>query len=135
MRVVEFFVPGTPRPQGSKRHVGNGRMIESSAHLAGWRDRIYLTAKAEAGNALVFPAGAVRAHLGFVMPRPKATPKIAPPAVKRPDLDKLIRAVFDAITGTIVTDDSQIVHLTASKMIARPDEPTGVHIRITGDTA
>jgi Holliday junction resolvase RusA-like endonuclease len=35
---------------------------------------------------------------------------------KRPDLDKLVRAVMDALTGTCYTDDSQVVRLRASKV-------------------
>jgi Holliday junction resolvase RusA-like endonuclease len=34
---------------------------------------------------------------------------------KRPDLDKLIRAVMDALTGTCYLDDSQVVRIRASK--------------------
>lgn len=30
---LEFFVPGVPRPQGSKRHLGNGVMVESCKHV------------------------------------------------------------------------------------------------------
>ena len=68
-----------------------------------------------------------RLELEFVMPRPKSTPKKSTPAaIKRPDLDKLVRAVMDAITGVVVVDDSQIVHLVATKRIAELDEQTGV---------
>ena len=68
----------------------------------------------------------------FVLPRPKATPKTrrTPYAVKKPDLDKIVRAVCDAFTNIIYHDDSQIVHLDARKRIAEISEPTGVHISI-----
>lgn len=42
--VVEFFVPGRPAPQGSKRHVGHGIMVESSRDLGPWRERVALAA-------------------------------------------------------------------------------------------
>jgi Holliday junction resolvase len=35
---------------------------------------------------------------------------------KRPDLDKLVRSVLDALTGTCYRDDSQVIMLTAEKM-------------------
>src|SRR5690606_16868121 len=37
---LELFVPGRPAPQGSKRHVGNGVMLESSKAVAAWRTTI-----------------------------------------------------------------------------------------------
>jgi len=37
MTAVEFFVAGAAAPQGSKRHVGGGRVIESSKAFAPWR--------------------------------------------------------------------------------------------------
>ena len=37
MSLLQFYVVGDPAPQGSKKHVGNGRFIESSKKLAPWR--------------------------------------------------------------------------------------------------
>lgn len=124
------FVEGRPAPQGSKRHVGNGRMIESSKAVGPWREKIAWTARSRGG---ILPAGPHSADITFVMPRPKQTPKRTPtpPAVKRPDLDKLLRAVFDAITGVWIEDDSHITHLTAHKRIAELGETSGVAITIT----
>lgn len=132
--VISFFVEGRPAPQGSKKHIGRGRMIESSRHLAPWRHDIRNIAEANqmafAGCDLAY-YGPVDLRLEFVMLRPKATPKTrTPPAVKRPDLDKLTRAVFDGITGTLIADDSQVVNLRASKRIANIGEPSGVHITL-----
>ena len=36
-REFSLFVPGIPAPQGSKRHVGHGVMVESSARVKSWR--------------------------------------------------------------------------------------------------
>ena len=33
-------VLGTPAPQGSKRHVGGGRMVESSKLVGPWREAV-----------------------------------------------------------------------------------------------
>lgn len=50
----------------------------------------------------------------------------------KPDLDKLIRAIDDAITTAgIITDDSTISAITALKRRAKKDEPPGAHITIT----
>ena len=37
---ITFEVYGQPAPQGSKRHVGGGRMIESSKAVAPWREAV-----------------------------------------------------------------------------------------------
>lgn len=120
------FVAGSPAPQGSKKYLGNGIMVESSKAVKPWRVDVAWAARE------VFPApfdGPVRLELGFVMPRPKNAPKKSTPAaVKRPDLDKLARAVLDAITGVVVVDDSQIVHLVATKRIAEIGEQSGVEL-------
>ena len=50
------------------------------------------------------------------MPRPVATSKRrTPPAVKKPDLDKCIRAVLDALTGVVLADDSLVVDVHGAR--------------------
>lgn len=126
--MIKFFVPGAPAPQGSKRHVGHGRMVESSKALGPWRERVALAAHSHADGLMGGPIGI---RLKFVMPRPKSTPKrTTPPAVKRPDIDKISRAILDAITGVLIADDSQVVDLHATKRLAGVDESHGVHIEL-----
>lgn len=133
---LEFFAPGTPRPQGSKRHVGNGRYIEASRHLTTWRYALITTAK-RAHNHRPPITEPVRVTTEFVMPRPKRLRgKPTPPHTARPDIDKLQRAVGDALTqADIITDDSHITHWTAHKRYANDNETEGVHITITQEGA
>lgn len=128
--LVEFFVPGRPAPQGSKRHVGQGIMVESSRQLGPWRERVALAAhNAMAASGLL--AGPITLALDFVLPRPKSTPKRrTPAATKRPDVDKLARAVLDAITDVIIADDAQVIELRATKRLAELAETPGVQIRV-----
>jgi crossover junction endodeoxyribonuclease RusA len=130
MTAIEFHVPGKPAPQGSKRHVGRGILVESSKEVGPWRERVALCASnAMCGRSLL--DGAVRVRLELTLPRPKSAPKRStPPAVKRPDVDKLARAILDAITGIIVRDDSQIVDLHATKRLAELGETPGVAITV-----
>lgn len=129
---VDFFAPGAPASQGSKRHIGNGRMIESSKLLGPWRERVAWFAVQAMKKRGAPITGAVVMNLEFVMPRPKSAPKTrAMPAIKRPDIDKLSRAIFDALSGVCYVDDSQVVGLKASKRIALPGEYPGCHITIT----
>ena len=127
---ITMFVPGVPAPQGSKVALGGMAMREASAGLQAWRMRIGLAAnQARHGRELYTDAVSVR--LSFVLPRPKALAgRQTPPAAKRPDLDKLSRAVFDALTGTLWKDDSLVVTLMAHKRIAGPAEQPGVEIHV-----
>lgn len=129
---LRFHVPGRPAPQGSKRHVGRGIMVESSAHVGPWRERVALAAHNAMQAAGIPPfTSAVTLTLEFAMPRPAATPKsYTPHATKRPDLDKLARAILDALTGPVLADDALVVELTARKQLARPGQPPGVDITI-----
>lgn len=126
---LDLFVPGRPAPQGSKRHVGRGILVESSKALAPWRTSVAWHA------AQVYRAapldGPLAVRVEFLMPRPAGTPKRSTPAaVKRPDLDKLTRAIFDALSLVVWRDDSQIVDVHATKRIAELDEQPGAHIRV-----
>lgn len=125
-------VDGHPAPQGSKKHVGNGRMIEVSKRLAPWRNAVAAATRAVMRGRLPF-VGPVAITLEFVMPRPVSLPKRlpTPPAIKRPDVDKLARGCLDAITGSAILDDSQAIDLRATKRIAEIGERPGVVIEIT----
>lgn len=139
--VTAFFVPGIPAPQGSKRPIGRrggGKiiMVESSPTVKPWRQIIGRTA-VESGITPLDPGVPCLVHLHFVMPRPKSERKATRPHTKRPDFDKLSRAVLDALTGVAYHDDSQVVGFGPSaKRTAEPGELGGVHIgieRLAGD--
>ena len=125
-----LFVPGKPAPQGSKRHVGNGRMIESSREVGPWRERVALAAHGHARGLLAPP---VSVRVEFIMPRPKSTPKRSTPAAtKQPDIDKLARAILDSLTGVWITNDSHVTDLYAHKRLANVDETPGAWIQVIG---
>lgn len=132
------FVAGRPAPQGSKRGIatkyGKVAMIESSKNVKPWRESIRHALLDEHGRArATYPDGPVFVRLEFVMPRPASTPKRStPPAVKRPDIDKLQRAVLDAVgSAGVWHDDSQVTRVEATKRIANLDEQPGCHIAIS----
>ena len=114
-------------PQGSMsaRTVGPKRAIiyhQSSARLKKWRTAIRKTLLAESAEVI---DGAVSVELDFILSRPKST-KRALPCVK-PDLDKLVRAVLDALEGPSVTNDSRVTSVRASK---RYGDTEGVMIKM-----
>lgn len=133
--LIRFFVPGRPSPQGSKAFKGvrggRGILIESSKEVGPWRERVALAAHG-AMNHTAPQSGAISVVMQFVLPRPKSAPKTKPVlATKRPDIDKLVRAVLDALTNVCFRDDSQVTTIHAVKRVARADEPSGVDIEIT----
>jgi len=129
---LSVFIPGHPAPQGSKRHVGGGIMIESCKRTKPWRSDIRSGLLDANGQPLRFFEGAVNVQLVFIMPRPLSAPKrTTPPATKKPDLDKLTRAVFDAIgSAGIWRDDSQVVGAIVTKRIAEIGETGGCRLTI-----
>lgn len=140
MTVVEFTVHGAPRAQGSKRalvnrHTGRVVLLEMAKGLDGWRQAIRMEAVATLGLALPL-AGPVAVELSFVFPwrkvdlRRDGTVKAGAVAWKSttPDLDKLTRAVLDALTGVVLCDDALVAALAAGKRYG--DRP-GVTVRVS----
>ena len=111
------FVRGIPAPQGSKRgFVVNGRVNivdANSKALKDWRSAINGVLQHEwKGPPL---EGAVAVELYFKVPRPKSVPKKRICPTVQPDLDKLIRAAFDAMTGIVFLDDRLVVSVNSTK--------------------
>lgn len=114
MNVLQVMVYGTPAPQGSKRHVGGGRLIESSQMVKPWREAV----KYACLQAGAYPVtGPVRVDITFTLKKPTSAPKRRETwPTKRPDLDKLVRSTLDGLTeGGCWADDAQVVQLVARK--------------------
>ena len=125
--MITFFAPGLPAGQGSKRHVGNGIMIDTCKRLKPWRSVISLKAsEMMAGNAPL--SGPLMAEFNFYFPRPKhhfskdGRLKDNAPIHHfghRDDLDKLCRAVMDSLSKIVFEDDGLVVFLKADKTYQR----------------
>lgn len=109
--MIEFRVEGTPVPQGSMKVI-NGHVIHSQGSaLAQWRSAIALSARKAGAFPLKDP---MTITMTFITLKPK-TVKREYPSVP-PDLDKLVRAVLDALTAIAYIDDGQVVELYAKKI-------------------
>ena len=122
MTRVSFVVYATPGPQGSKRHIGNGVMVESSKKVKPFRAAVVEAARDAIGEARAI-ASPVLLTAEFVFPRPaghygtgrnsavlKASAPPYPTSRNLGDLSKLVRALEDALTDAGVwIDDSQVV--------------------------
>ena len=112
-----FFVRGIPAPQGSKTaFVVNGKAVmrEASRNVKDWRAAVSFVLQDKwRGPVLVGP---VAVNITFHMPKPKSARKKDIWPAKRPDIDKLARAVLDGLTGIAFKDDAQVVDLTVLKI-------------------
>jgi len=135
------MVYGVPVPQGSKKVIGRNVIEMADARLRSWRQDV-------AGNAKQAMEGAspyiepVDVRLMFWLPRPrnhygtgrnaeklKSSAPVAPAV--HPDLDKLTRAVLDALTGIVFHDDKQVVGLRLSKLYSDGDSSPGMMGAVT----
>lgn len=115
---IRIVTHGTPAPQGSKKHVGGGRMVESSKALPAWRAAVEAAARLATGPAWVSWDGPVSVSGTVSIRRPGSTKFKAWPAGP-PDLDKLQRGIGDALTSSrVITDDARIVHWDIRKVWA-----------------
>lgn len=121
MSAVSFEVLGQPAGQGSKRHVGNGVMIEASKNLKPWRSAVADAAR-DVADGHPFADGPLTLDVTFRFPMPKSRRKAIRdagecPKVSAPDLDKLVRGVGDALKiGGLIRDDALIAEVSARKV-------------------
>lgn len=123
MSAVVFTVPGIPAPQGSKTRTKFGGMREANKNTRPWRDTVAWHARQADTNRLPM-LGPVRVYVNFTFPRPKShyTGKGALSSSAtfhkstKPDLDKLVRALLDALTDAqVFRDDGQVAYVSAQK--------------------
>lgn len=137
MTTVAFFAHGKPVPQGSKR-IGRNRatgkailLDDNDKPLKAWRTNVTRAAAAAMqARGLTTIDEPCKVAISFYFPRPAGhlgtgrnagTVKASAPehpSVK-PDLDKCIRAILDALTSAAVFyDDSRVVEIEAGKFYA-----------------
>jgi Holliday junction resolvase RusA-like endonuclease len=140
---LDITVPGIPQTQGSKR-IGRspqGKPIildVKDAKLNGWRTAVSTLARHEA-RVTGWPErfnGPCKVSIVFYLPQPYSARRRQWPHCK-PDLDKLVRAIFDALTKAGVWfDDSRCVELRAKKRYADAEfRRPGALIRIETEEA
>ena len=144
---MRIRVYGLPAPQGSKKHIGRGILVESSRKVKPWRKEILratLDSKDYAGQII---NKACSVYLEFLIPRPRShygtgrnknklknsAPKHCT-SLRHGDLDKLCRSTIDGLTiksgGALLSDDSLVVQLFASKRYCFENELFGAWITV-----
>lgn len=122
----DVFLVGRPAPQGSKRTAGSRRVVEVSAYLKAWREAMLVQLSWQYRyRAPMTPP--YRVEVEFIQGKPKK------PAYEWPvqgDLDKLVRAVGDALQQAgVIVDDKHITCWNASKRF-QGNCQTGVRVVI-----
>jgi Holliday junction resolvase RusA-like endonuclease len=143
MSGLTFEVRDVPAPQGSKRHVGHGILVESSKKVKPWREAVRSECVAAMRDtAISWPTGPIAVIIRFSLPRPKSHYRTGRNAgvlrddapgycSKRPDVDKLVRSTLDALTAAgLYGDDAQVAVLEVEKRYADPD-PVGAVITVS----
>ena len=129
--MIGVRVLGTPAPQGSKRHVGGGRMVESSKAVQPWREAIVGACQRE-GLSEKRIDDSVIVRMTFWLKRPashrrtngdlRANAPLAP--ARTPDLDKLVRSTLDGLVqAAVLADDARVVTIHARKRYADANAP------------
>lgn len=118
MREIRFTAFGRALPQGSKNAFKTGNrvvLVEASKGLKPWRSVVALCAKEAMLDVqdMSLIEGAVSVELLFQFVPGKTVKRKH--MTTKPDVDKLSRAILDALTGVVWKDDSQVVELRARK--------------------
>ena len=142
-RKLAFFVPGMPRPQGSMTPVvskSTGKaFVKNKPTLIQWRNSITDRASDAARRVSwsIVNEAPIYMHCDFYFDRPKSHPKYVREGdygLKHngADLDKLVRAVGDALTNaSVFGDDKQIVAITAMKRYSTAEKPQGAWVVVS----
>ena len=132
-----FTVLGKPAPQGSKRHVGRGILLESSKRCKPWRQDVkYAALEALPHGWYAMMDKPILVSVTFIFARPKGhfrtngelKPKAPSHCTARVgDTDKLCRSILDALSNSVFSDDSQVIALNAQKRYAtRNEQPSAI---------
>lgn len=125
---IAIIATGDPQTKGSAKafkHRTTGKIIvrNDNPKCKAWAEAIAWQARAAMGPRKPI-VGLVRVVADFKLTKPR-TSKLAAPAL---DVDKLLRAALDALTGVVFVDDRQVVEAVARKAWAT-GKP-GVTLRI-----
>lgn len=135
---VRFFVAGEPQPKGSTHsfYVKKlNRVVTTSTNrnLKQWQIRIATEAqRINEGREVSFydpdKKCGYKVEVHFLFCKPKSAPKKIRLNTKRPDLDKLVRAVLDGLADILIPDDSQVLSIMATKRYIEGNETPGVQV-------
>ena len=136
--VFYLVVPG--RPHGQQRHrarrVGNKVIIFDAPANRVFKQKIQVCwHEAQAKARPVWdPTGPFELHVDAIYnctkPPRKNVPHPSAWRVKKHDLDNILKAVMDGLSGLAWEDDSQVVHIVARKWESKQGEPARTTVTV-----
>ena len=129
--MFEIFVPGEPRPQGSKKAFQRGLkivLVEANKELPAWREQMRKAFEMKMLERDTPFSTAVSVSITFWLTRPKSVKRQY--ATGTYDIDKLTRAVLDSLESAgVIVNDNLVVDLAVRKNYADHHE-SGVLVSV-----
>jgi len=138
---LAFTVYGVAMTKGNHRAVTPKGMkfpviTESNRNVASWQQLVAegasraIAERPEAERVLL--TAGVRLTIAYYLPRPKKFSKrgVFVHHVTKPDLDRLERAILDALTAVAYEDDKQVTEIISGKYYAAVGAPARVDIAV-----
>ena len=114
-----YTILGIPKPQGRPRFFRRGNFVGTYDPKESRQYKENVSAQLVSQGPVLLD-GPIGAKVDFFLPRPKTLPKKVVHHIKKPDVDNLIKGVFDACKGILWHDDTQVVFLSCSKYYGDP---------------
>lgn len=129
---IRIVVDGAPKPKGSLRHIGRGRLVEQVKGSGTWRSRVALAARQQYHGEPITTAAVVDFEIRVQPPKSAPKRRITLPITRSSgDIDKHARNVCDALVdGGVLADDSRVVDLRARKRHCLPGEIPGAVVEV-----
>lgn len=126
MSAFTFVIEGKCPTKGSTRSFVNPKIgkvvtVADNDRLRQWTKDARWQARA-AKVPMVYKPHGVKLGVLVEFVKPKTSKAVAPTV--RPDLDKLLRAVLDALTNVAYQDDAQVVSVVTSKQYGASERVT-----------
>lgn len=128
---ITFAVPGAAVPKGRPKFARRGNFVSTYTpeKTVSFENLVKVMAQ-QAMQGQDMHLGPVQASIQITLPIPSswsgkrqseaAAERIAP--TKKPDMDNVVKALFDAMNGIVFKDDSQVVDAHIRKRYGRTPE-------------
>ena len=129
--VINLIPVPAPRPRVVTKLI-NGKRISQTYNKKEYTEYKEIFLQIAKLQNKKFLTGVLKIDVLFVMPIPKSWSKkkreaiVGQPHMCKPDIDNLLKTVFDALEGTFYKNDSQIFKINAKKVYGY--EPKTIYI-------
>lgn len=139
--MITFEIPGDPRGKGRPKFARRGAFVQTYTDdkTAAYENLVALAAKdamRASGASIMEGPVSVLVYMGFRPPASASKSKLVQMLaglllpLRKPDIDNVIKAIFDGLNGVAYLDDKQITDLT---VVRRYDPTPCVKVRL-GET-